>query len=217
MIKSKKGIAQILEDARLLIQGALHQPLVLQEVAKYRYSEKDIRNAQKLLDRAVALQSDKTSKYGKQLGASDQYKKDQAEAWDLYSYHYQLAKLACRNESGLQKRLQLEVPRKRNMAAWMEQSRYFYTELLQLPQVYEAMAVSAEELAQAQAMQEAVADSRRNFKSSQGEAQLATQARNIAFKELEEWTRRFRKVARLALEENDQLLEGMGITVRSKV
>ncbi len=76
--------------------------------------------------------------------------------------------------------------------------------------------VTGEVLAQTLAMIEAVAEAKRVRKSLAGEAQQMTQERNKALRELNTWTRRFAKMARMALEEKDQLLEGMGLLVRSK-
>ena len=74
----------------------------------------------------------------------------------------------------------------------------------------------SQELAQTQAMIEAMSSAKQHYKSLIGEAQMATQQRNAALKDLDVWVRKFTKVARIALEEQDQLLEGMGLLVRSK-
>ncbi|MEK6477346.1 hypothetical protein WJR50_07425 [Catalinimonas sp. 4WD22] len=211
-----KAIPQRIEDARLLIRGAMSMPTVSQELAKVGYPLKELQRANTMIDNVVALQTDKNSKHGLQLSASEQFKKDQADAWEIYTYHVKSAKLALRNDVGKQRHLQLDVPRKRNLAGWMEQARYFYKEIQLLPDSFVAMGVTAEELAQAQAMMEAIADTHRSCKGLQGEAQMATQLRNIALKEMDEWVRRFTKAARLALDEHDQLLEGLGLLVRSK-
>ncbi|WPP49061.1 hypothetical protein [Catalinimonas niigatensis] len=216
MVK-KKNIPQRIEDARLLIRGAMHMPVVSQEVAKYGYPMKELQRGEGLLNKVILLQSEKSSKYGLQFSASEQLKKDQATAWEQYLYHVKSAKLAFRNDIGKQKHLQLDVPRKRNLAGWMEQARYFYKEIQQMPESFAPMGVTAEEVAQTQAMIEAIGDTHRSCKGLQGEAQMATQERNLAMKALDEWVRRFTKTARLALDDQDQLLEGLGLLVRSKV
>lgn len=217
LVKMKSNsISQRIENARLLITGALRQPIVRQEVAKLGYPLKEIQKGEKLLNKVVLLQTAKKSKYGSQLSASEQCKQDQAAAWETYMYHVKSAKLTFRHDIGTMKRLQLDGPRKVRFAAWMEQSRYFYQEIRQMTEHFAVMGVTADELAQAQAMMEAVADAKRHCKSLAGEAQLATQERNAALKELDAWVSKFTKVARIALNEHDQLLEGMGLLVRSR-
>lgn len=215
MVK-KKNIPQRIEDVRLLIYGTMHQPIVSEEMAKLGYSFKEMQKAQAMVDNVSKLQNEKSSKYASQYSASERYKEDQAAAWELYNYHTRSAKLAFRRDKMMRKQLQLDMPRKRSMAGWMEQARFFYGTLQQMPEQFGKIGVTAEELAQAQAMMEALADAHRHYKGLQGEAQMATQTRNIAMKELDAWVRRFNKAARLALHEHDQLLEGLGLLVRSK-
>ena len=213
----KKNIPQRIEDAQRLINGALRQPTVAQALTKMGYPKKEIQRGEALLNRVVLLQTAKSVKYGAQFKASEQSKQDQATAWNQYIYHVKSARLAFRNDIGRRKQLQLDAPRRRALAAWLEQSRYFYQEIRQMTDYFTVMGVTDDELAQAQAMIEAVADTKRRNQSLVGEAQLATQERNIAMKELDAWVSRFTKVARVALDEHDQLLEGLGLLVRSKV
>lgn len=50
-----------------------------------------------------------------------------------------------------------------------------------------------------------------------GEAQATTQARNKKIEELAKWISDFKAVAKVALEQNPQQLEKLGILVRTKV
>ncbi len=211
------SIAQQIQNTRLLINGALNQPVVSQQLARFGFPKPEIKKGETILNRVELLQITKSSKYGQQLSASERCKQDQATAWEQYNYHVKSAKLAFRNDRGQQKRLQLDQPRQRSLAAWMTQARYFYQEIQQMPDHFAKMGVTAAELTQGQAMVEAVAAGNRHCKTLVGEAQLATQQRNRAMKELKAWVSRFTKVARVALEEHDQLLEGLGLVVRSKV
>lgn len=86
-----------------------------------------------------------------------------------------------------------------------------------MPDDFARMGVTAAELSQTQAMIEALIDAKLQYRTRTGEAQQATQERNRAMNELDAWVSRFIKVARIALEGQDQLLEGMGLLVRSKV
>lgn len=217
MVKIRKsGIPQQIENARLLIDGALNQPNVLQEVAKMGYPLKEIEKGKEKLNRVIMLETAKSAKYGLQHSASVQSNRDHTEAWDRYMYHVKSAQLAFRHDLSKQKRLELTVPRKRALAGWVTQARYFYQEIQQMTDDFVSIGVTSEELAQAQAMIEAVAEAKRARKSLAGQAQQMTQDRNQALRELNTWVRKFAKVARIALEEQDQLLEGMGLLVRSK-
>ena len=65
-------------------------------------------------------------------------------------------------------------------------------------------------------MVEALHSVRQQQLQSKGDAQDATEKRNMARKALKTWMSRFRKTARLALQDDPQLLEGLDIVVPSK-
>jgi len=211
-----KSLAQKIQDARLLIEGALNQPVVLDRLARLEFTSEEILKGKTLLENVVLLHTEKTSCYGHQAVAAAQLKQDQAQARDLYQYHLRLAKLVFRHQPDKRNMLQLEVPRQRALAAWIAQASEFYRLMLKMSEEHARLGVTTEELLQAQAMIEAIGTTWRRNKSLLGEAQQATQERNQAIKALDTWISRFKKTARLALEEQDQLLEGMGLLVRSK-
>ena len=217
MAKVKKSsIAQQVDSAQQLIDGARAQPEVMKELAKLGYPPKEMQKGVALLNRVIMLESAKSSKYGLKHSTAVQGNQDQTEAWRKYMHHVKSARLAFASDLGKQKRLELTVARKRSLAEWRVQARHFYQELQQMTDDFAAVNVTGEELAQTLAMIEAVAEAKRVRKSLAGEAQQMTQDRNKALRELNTWTRRFAKMARIALEEQDQLLEGMGLLVRSK-
>ena len=217
MVKIRKSsIARQIEDAQQLIDGALAQPEVMKELSKLGYPPKEIEKGKEKLNRVIMLEATKSNKYGLKHNASVQCNQDHAETWAKYMRHVKQARLTFADDLGKQKHLELTVRRKRAMADWLVQARYFYQELQQMTDDFAAMNVTGEELAQTLAMIEAVAEAKRLRKSIDGEAQQMTQERNTALRELNTWTRRFAKMARMALEDKDQLLEGMGLLVRSK-
>ena len=217
MVKIKKSsIARQIEDAQQLIDGALAQPEVMKELSKLGYPPKEIQKGTAKLNRVIMLESAKSNKYGLKHSTGVQGNQDHAEAWSKYMHHVKSARLAFANDLGKQKRLELTVARKRALAEWVVQARHFYQELQQMTDDFAAVNVTGEVLAQTLAMIEAVAEAKRVRKSLAGEAQQMTQERNKALRELNTWTRRFAKMARMALEDKDQLLEGMGLLVRSK-
>ncbi len=217
MVKAKKNsVARQVESAQQLIDGALAQPDVMKELSKLGYPPEEIQQGKAYLNRVIMLESAKSSKYGLKHSTAVQDNQDQAEAWAKYMHHVKSARLAFANDLGKLKRLELTVARKRGLAEWRVQARHFYQELQLMSDDFAAVNVTAEELAQTLAMIEAVAEAKRLRKSLAGEAQQMTQERNQALRELSTWTRRFAKMARMALDDQDQLLEGMGLLVRSK-
>ena len=75
--------------------------------------------------------------------------------------------------------------------------------------------VTAEKLAAGQAQVDGVEALAAAQKKETGEAQQATQKRDVALEALDGWMSDFVAIARIALEENPQWLEKMGVLARS--
>ena len=77
------------------------------------------------------------------------------------------------------------------------------------------MGISTEELQEARDMILTIGKTRTQLQQKAGEAQWSTQKRNKALKKLDVWMQRYFKVAKLALEEDNQLLEVLCIVVKA--
>ncbi len=117
-------------------------------------------------------------------------------------------------ERGAFESLQLNGERKQSISGWIQQAKTFYTNALVSTSVKEALSkftVSEEALNVGQA---AILDVESKFNAQlkeKGEAQVATVSRDAAFDELQEWVAQYVAVARIALEDQPQLLEVLGI------
>jgi len=58
-------------------------------------------------------------------------------------------------------------------------------------------------------------DARAEYLREIGESQDATKAKNAAFSTIDDWMSEFYAIAEIGLEDNPQLLEALGKTVRS--
>jgi len=61
----------------------------------------------------------------------------------------------------------------------------------------------------------AISDLRHQRMQEKGEAEEATSSRNASIKALKVWMNDFRYVARMALRDNPQLLEALGMVVKA--
>jgi transcriptional antiterminator len=116
----------------------------------------------------------------------------------------------------METQLQLKGNRKRDWAGWTAQVFSFYSRVEAEGMVMmKKHGAKAEEVAQGKAMAEALMAIHQQKKSNAGDAQSATQKRDEALKALERWIADFKKVARVALQDDPQLLEALGIVVPS--
>jgi hypothetical protein len=135
----------------------------------------------------------------------------------MYMEHLTIARFAFRNVTYLQGQLELKGGRKTDWAGWVEQVGDFYTkaEALALPAL-KKQGISAEEIAQGKAMAQALTAAYEDKKSTKGDAQLATKKRDEVLKTIDRWVSSFKKVAQVALQDDPQLLEVLGMVVPSE-
>lgn len=210
----KYGIAQRLENYRVALDGGLNHPFINLQMSSLGYDNEKIEEGKALHAKVLEFETLKNQRHGNQQGMSDSLKTDREAARKLYMKHVSFARLAFKEDKAVWQKLQLSGKRKTSIAGWLAQSRYFYEEVTHVSDIMATVGITAEELQQAWAMIEAVAQARTQWIKEVGDAQLATQKRNQALHELDAWMQRYLKVARLALEEDEQLLEVLGVVVK---
>ncbi|WPP49472.1 hypothetical protein [Catalinimonas niigatensis] len=210
-------------DARMaqyhtLIVNASRHPKIKQQMEQYGYSELRILEGQSLLERVSTWQDEKNTCYSQRNALTAQMKNDIKELKALYMEHLAIARFAFRNDAYMESQLQLKGLRKKDWAGWSSQVFSFYTRLegdeLITMKKYGA---KAEEIAQAKAMAEALTDMYQQKKYNAGDAQSATEKRNEVLKALSRWVADYKKVARVALQDDPQLMEALGIMVPSVI
>ena len=77
------------------------------------------------------------------------------------------------------------------------------------------MKITAEQLNAANALIADVETTRADYLREKGESQNATQTKDASFAVLDDWMSEFYAVARIALEDQPQLLEALGLLVRN--
>lgn len=131
----------------------------------------------------------------------------------LLSEHRTLAKWIFRQDTDNYRRLELFRPIASQQAAKINQVQQFYREALKSHGLFVRHGLPKAELEQAQSMIEAIVEARRERQQKSGEAQHATQQRDKVRRALRTWVSDFRTVARVALREEPQLLEVLGMVV----
>jgi hypothetical protein len=112
--------------------------------------------------------------------------------------------------------LQLVGARKQSIRGWLDQATTFYDNALANEDIQADLArfnITPEVLAEGQAAVEAVARANSQQEQEKGDAQAATAVRDDAVEALDEWMSEFRVAARIALEDEPQQLEKLGIRV----
>lgn len=199
------------------LENAMNHSDIQRELNRVSYDRKTLRKGKALNEKVRLLQTAKKDYYGSQATSTDTLLANQAEVQQVYREHVALARLAFKNDRGMQMKLETTGTRKRSTDAWLAQAMTFYAKVDEMVPAMEKYGVTQEALLQAQAMIEALATTRQKQLQHKAEAQNATEQRDIALREMNRWMSDFRAAARVALKDNPQWLEMLGIAVRSKV
>ena len=207
-----KNLAKEIDLAGIILRN-VNQPRIKEALATYGYDEARLKEAQALLNRFEMLQQTKKEEYRSKGKVGRSLRNDNREMHQRFVDHRSLAKYIFRNDTDGYQRLELHQPIASQQADKMVQMRQFYAEALSSHALFTRHGLSKAELAQAQTMVEALVDVRRARLQKSGEAQHATQQRNQVRRELRAWVVDFRIIARVALRNEPQLLEALGMTV----
>lgn len=209
------AIDDLIDHARTVFENAKSHPLASTKMAEFGYHKQKIEEGKALLEAMLSLQMEQEDCYSNEKGLKQQLDRDLEAVKALYKEHLGIARFTFRNDAAMQARLELHRPRKRSQAKATHQIRKFYIRVEEVMPQMKKYGAKVEEFAQAKAMIDAISAARAKRKQCQGNAQSATQQRNKAKKELQAWLADFKKIARVALKDEQQLLEVFGMVVRS--
>lgn len=204
-----------MERVRIAIQGALNSPSILKQLALYGYDRKKVLEGKALYEKMKLLENTMKQEKGAQLKTTDELHAAFDQAYRQYIKHVKIARMAIPHNRELWRILDLSGERKRTISGWLYQAETFYMNLYHIESAMANFGVTSEELSQAQAMMEAVAAARVKQFGDISEAQLAKKERDNALGALNDWYRKFIIIAKVALDNNPQMLEALGIMVRS--
>ena len=207
-------IASRLLFAQNAITNALGSEEIKSAMAAYGYDEARLQNGNALYNKASELQTLQVKEYGDQYSATDAMNLAKALANKSYIEYLKIARIALIGDRGAGASLQLDGKRKVTFSGWLAQAKTFYTNVLALAEVIAAMGgfgITQEKLVAGQQLVDEVEQKLNVQLLEKGEAQNATQVRDEAFEELEDWMGNFITIARIALADKSQYLEVLGI------
>ena len=211
----KNSIYHELEYHRLILSGALANPAILKKLAALGYDRKSIVAGQQLLTKMKNQQQLRETGENSQKASTQQVTQARQDANDRYMSHVKLARLIVPKDSQAWNDMKLSGRRRQDMAGWLMQTQAFYQHAPAVAELLAQRGISAEEVAQTQAMTEAVAEARVEQNRHRGNKQVAKVRRDEEREALQKWMSKFIRAARYAFEDDKQQLESLGIVVPS--
>ena len=199
-------------------QTAIHNAKAHKEIQKrlnqYGFSAKRMQEGTALLTQAIMLQNKKSDRYGEKQEVATQLNAQVKETKKKFSDHVATVRLAFRDDPATLAKFKVSrIATKQD--EWQAQASYFYSKATEYTQVLEGYQLPLSELTQNQAGIEALISMRNRRIRMKGEAEEATHQRNLSIKTLRTWLKEFYSIARIALQDSPQLLEALGITVKT--
>ncbi|MEL6882055.1 MAG: hypothetical protein AAFP09_16130 [Cyanobacteria bacterium J06607_10] len=213
-----RSLDTFLTEAQVALDNSLNNPDILQAVSDLGYTTPRLREGKKLYNLAAAAQLEQQMEAGGQLTASQTLQDTWATAKKSYIRFVKIARVAFKRSTGVATQLSLSGKRKESLSGWLGQANQFYKSALADKAILTGLkefGITEQKLKAGLAELQAVEAANLTQEKEKGEAQAATKRRDAAIDELQDWLSDYLAIAKIALEEEPQLLEGLGILVRS--
>ncbi len=218
MNPSKMTIEELLYQSGLRIKNSLSDPQILDAVSPMGYPDRKLSEGADLLNETTALVESWKKEYGESDEAQSGFENERKAANQTYMDMIRICRIAFKNDVKATSTLDLNGRRARSISGWLKQTIGFYHAILANDEWKAALAVygqTEEKLNACLAAVELVATASEAAKKEMGDAQNATQERDMKLDELSEWVNDYEVIARIALADKPQLLEKLGIVVKS--
>lgn len=212
------SVQELLAKMKLAFTNA-KQPEILAELETVGITDVLLTAYLQEVEQLEILNQSQQKEYGEQYNATDAFDKKMAEIDELFTRHRNLAKIAFKKNRQAYTTLGIDEPKKRSYAAWLQQVKNFYAQILANADFKTIAAGINIKDAVITAQQNALVELstlKESQKKESGEAQKATEVRDEALDELYPKYRDLVDYARV-LFKDDQTLEKLGIIVKREM
>lgn len=210
--------SETLEQYRVALENVVNQTEIASIMAEFGYDETLLTEGNTLLTKTrEAFDLNKTEDDETTVAYSN-FSTTKENLAKVYSLHRKKAKVIFRKEPTMLSKLALTGSLPSAYIKWLETVKKFYAEAsldLAVQSKLLRLKITEEEINGTIALISSLEEARAAYLREKGESQDATKAKDKAFAEIDDWMSEFYAVAKIALEDNPQLLESIGKFVRS--
>ena len=214
----KNKVTDFLMSAKTMIENALSDDTVKTALASYGYDEARLQAGKALYDEAFELDLTQKRESGEKVAATTEFNNLWAEADQQYMKTLKVARIVLKNLYKADQAAMLYGVRKQSFNGWQEQAVSFYANILNDPELLEAMAgygYPEDRLKQEYEMVQQVIEQNLRQKKEKGESEQATRFRDQKLDQLADFVSDLRGIAKVALADTPDYLEKLGILARS--
>lgn len=205
----------------MALTNAKENEAILTLLEPFQYGETVLRNLSDRVKQVRRLDAEQDQEKGEQVAATTELKATWAEAQSQHHKHAEIIGIEFEEQPELLRELHLLGAEPTNIGEWVETRSACYDALLEnerYDRVRQELARRSVQTADLEATRDLIrkiraADAYQDLQIA--EAQDASQRKRTVVADLDKEMRKFYRYARLALEDNPQLLEALGIQVPS--
>ncbi|QLE00389.1 hypothetical protein HX109_02000 [Galbibacter sp. BG1] len=217
---SKQSETALLAQWQTAITNTQAQKEIAAQTAKFGYDTKKMAAGQKLYEDTVKAWEQNKKEDRESRDAYQAFEKNYNQLQKLYGEHRKKAKAKFRNQPEVQAKLKV-VGRKavayHNLMQQMEQFYNVLTDAANAAIKKDLLMynLTEKEITDTIELIEATKKARTDYAREEGESQDATQQKDKALGQMENWMREYYAMAAIALKETPQLLEAVGLYRKS--
>jgi len=217
---SKKNPTQLekLEKYRVAFENAHSNPEIAEILAEFGYNLAKLNEGKQIYNETRHLFDLKETEVDETKEAKSIWDKKLDALTDTYIIHRKKAKAVFRKEPVILSQLEIDGRIPAKYIKFIEIVRKFYSVLFAdevLQQRLLILKITLDDLTQANNQLSEVKQTRADYLRERSETQEATDAKDDAFETLDDWMYDLYMVARIAFADKPQLLEALGLFVRS--
>jgi len=217
-IKTVNTENQAFEAIHLALTNAEAQPEIASTIATYGYTTEVIAEGKSLLEETLTAYNFNKKENNETREARADFDEKCLQMNNTYSKHRKLARVVFRNDILNWQKLELKGRVPKSYVNWLASLKIFYSEIVADENIQTKLSRLKFTKEEAENCLVAITDienTRTTYLREIGESQEATQSKDAAFANLDSWMQDFYAVAKIAMEDKPQLLEAIGILVRS--
>lgn len=210
-----KSTTQRISEMKIAVANAQHSP-VLDVLKTVGYTDESLAALYSEVQEAENLDLAQQKEYADQYAETNKVEIKRTEILQTYLKHLALARIMFRNDTEAQVKLGLQGRQKRAYAPWLKDVKSFYAQLTGTPQLLDVAltrGIPQTDIDAVLAEISVLEKLKESQKKETAEAQMATEARDVKFDEVNEKYIEMTEYAKVLMGA-DQALEALGIVVK---
>ncbi|MCW3786960.1 hypothetical protein [Plebeiibacterium sediminum] len=218
MDRTQLSKEDLLYQCSMRINNSINDDAISNAVAQYGYGAEKLQIGKTLLQEAQITSENFTKEYHDVDIAFNERDKMLEQVNDLYYKHWSIAKVVFKDNNAAQVSLDIHGRRAKSASKWFTQTTSFYTNLLSNQNWLDQMntyGITKESIEEGLAGVNKIQTQNELILREKGDAQQATLIRDHKIDDLYEWVRDYEAIAKIALMDQPQLLEKLGMIIKN--